>query len=99
MGDGIDYFNQGTTKNKNNNHEISLQYKTKLDTLGRTLDITAFSNLFDKKPITESNAIDHISNADSFANSGLNFDLKNYYLKYDFAIPFEKNGFFNQYWR
>nr|WP_315195577.1 TonB-dependent receptor [uncultured Flavobacterium sp.] len=93
MGDDIDYYNQGTTKNKNNNHEISLQYKTKLDTLGRTLDITAFSNIFDKKPNTESNAIDNISNANSFANSDLNFDLKNYYLKYDFAIPFQKMDF------
>ncbi|WP_348822667.1 TonB-dependent receptor domain-containing protein [Flavobacterium aestuarii] len=93
MGDDIDYFNQGITKIKNNNHEISLQYKTKLDTLGRTLDVIAFSNLFDKNPLTESNAIDRISNSDSFANSGLNFDLKNYYLKYDFAIPFQKLDF------
>lgn len=93
MGDDIDYFNQGITKIKNNNHEISLQYKTKLDTLGRTLDVIAFSNLFDKNPLTESNAVDQISNSDSFANSGLNFDLKNYYLKYDFAIPFQKLDF------
>ncbi|HSD08810.1 TonB-dependent receptor domain-containing protein [Flavobacterium sp.] len=92
-GVGIDYFNQGTTKIKNNNHEISLQFKTKLDTLGKTLDIIAFSNLFDKKPITESNAIDKISNSNSFANSDLNFDLKNYYLKYDFVIPFQKMNF------
>jgi len=93
LGDDIDYFNQGTTKIKNNNHEISLQFKTKLDTLGKTLDIIGFSNLFGKKPITESNAIDNISNSDSFANSDLNFDLKNYYLKYDFVIPFKKMDF------
>jgi len=92
-GDGIDYFNQGTTKTKNNNHEISLQFKTKLDTLGKTLDIIAFSNLFDKKPNTGSNAIDNVSNSNSFANSNLNFDLKNYYLKYDFVIPFQKMNF------
>ncbi|WP_348797717.1 TonB-dependent receptor domain-containing protein [Flavobacterium adhaerens] len=92
-GDGIDYFNQGTTKNKNNNQEISLQFKTKLDTLGKTLDIVAFGNLFDKKPITESNAIDYISDENSFANNDLNFDLKNYYLKYDFVIPFQKLDF------
>jgi iron complex outermembrane receptor protein len=93
MGDAINYYNQGTTKNKNNNHEISLQYKTKLDTLGRTFDVTAFSNLFNKTPNTESSAIDNIANSNSFANSNLNFDLKNYYLKYDFVIPFQKMDF------
>ena len=93
LGEDINYFNQGTTKNKNNNHEISLQYKTKLDTIGSTLDITGFSNFFDKSPKTESNAIDYISNLNSFNNSTLNFDLKNYYLKYDFAFPFEKSNF------
>ena len=51
---GIYYFNNGITKTKNDNHEISLQYKTKLDTLGRTLDVTAFSNFFDKNPISSS---------------------------------------------
>lgn len=93
MGDAIHYFNQGITKTKNNNHEISLQYKTKLDTLGRTFDVIAFSNLFDKNPLTESNAIDRIANSNSLANTDLNFDLKNYYLKYDFVIPFQKMDF------
>ena len=85
IGESINYFNSGINKNKNNNHEISLQYKTKLDTLGRTLDIVAFSNLFDRKPITVSN-----SNLGTFNNSNGQFDLKNYYLKYDFSFPFEK---------
>jgi len=56
-GTGIDFINSSMAKNKNNNHEVSLQYKTKLDTLGRTLDITGFSNYFDKKPITTSHGI------------------------------------------
>ena len=93
FGQNIDYYNQGTSKIKNNNHEVSLQFKTKLDTLGKTLDIIAFSNLFDKNPITESNALDKISNVNSFANNNLNFDLTNYYLKYDFVIPFQKMDF------
>lgn len=93
LGDNISYLNQGINKNKNNNHEISLQYKTKLDTLGRTLDITAFSNLFDKKPVTKSNAFDQLSNVNSFNNANLDFNLNNYYVKYDFAIPFEKSKF------
>lgn len=84
----INYLSNGITKNKNNNHEVSLQFKTKLDTIGRTLDITAFTNLFDKNPINKSNAFE---NGNQIANNGSSkFGLTNYYLKYDFAIPFEK---------
>ncbi len=91
-GTGIDdYFNDGTTKAKTNNHEISLQYKTKLDTIGRTLDITAFTNVFDKAPKTFSNASSNGEN--SFNNSNIDLNLLNSYLKYDFAIPFEKLNF------
>lgn len=86
---GIDYITNGVTKNKNNNHEISAQYKTKLDTIGRTLDITAFSNLFDKNPKTLSNAFDRLLNVPSFNNGNIDFKLNNYYLKYDFVIPFK----------
>jgi iron complex outermembrane receptor protein len=93
LGNTIDYLNEGITKTKSNNHEISLQYKTKLDTIGSTLDIVGFSNLFDRNPITKSNAIDNIANTTSFNNANLDFTLKNYYLKYDFAFPFEKSKF------
>ena len=89
-GENINYFNEGITKNKNSNHELSLQFKTKLDTIGRTLDITGFSNFFDKKPITNSNAVDNLTNANSFNNGNIDFNLVNSYLKFDFAIPFEK---------
>ncbi|WP_264519718.1 TonB-dependent receptor domain-containing protein [Flavobacterium sp. N1994] len=90
-GTGIDYTNNSLSKNKNNNHEISLQFKTKLDTIGRTLDVTAFSNFFDKKPQTESNGL---SNGNpTYYNGDVNFKLANHYLKYDFAIPFNKINF------
>ena len=90
-GTGIDYSNFGYAKNRNNNHELSLQYKTKLDTIGRTLDVTAFTNLFDKKPTTISHGQ---SNGDStYYNGDADFKLANYYLKYDFAIPFSKINF------
>ena len=85
-GDVPDYFNNGTSKNKNNNQEISLQFKTKLDTLGRTLDVVSFTNLFEKKPIYNS-----FDNNNSFNNSKIDFKLLNYYLKFDFAIPFKKD--------
>ncbi len=93
LGSGIDYKNNGITKNTNNNHELSLQFKTKLDTLGRTFDIIGFSNLYDKNPITFSNAFDNVSNMSSFNNGNNKFKLNNHYLKYDFAIPFEKMKF------
>ena len=84
----IDYANAGSTKNANNNHELSLQFKTKLDTIGRTLNVVAFSNFFDKKPITNSLASNNFVN-----NANVNFNLKNAYLKYDFEIPFKKLNF------
>jgi iron complex outermembrane recepter protein len=93
LGGNIDYLNKGVSKTKFQNHELSLQYKTKLDTLGRTLDITGFGNLFKRNPTTQSNATDFISNENFFNNGENDFDLKNYYLKYDFNIPFEKHNF------
>lgn len=92
-GDNINYFNEGITKNKSNNHELSLQFKTKLDTIGKTLDITGFSNFYDKKPATISNAVENFTNANSFNNGKINFNLINSYLKFDFTIPFEKMKF------
>lgn len=88
-GTGIDYSNNSLAKNKNNNHELSLQYKTKLDTIGRTLDITAFSNFFDKNPVTTSNGVNN--GTPNYYNGAIDFKLANYYLKYDFAIPFKKD--------
>ena len=93
IGDNIDYYNKGITKNKNNNHEVSLQYKMKLDTIGTTFDVTAFGNQFDRKPITASSATENISNTNSFNNGNIDFKLDNYYLKYDFNFPFEKHKF------
>ena len=90
-GTGIDYTNASVSKNKNNNHELSLQFKTKLDTLGRTLDITGFTNYFDKKPIT--NSLGNSNGNATYYNGDVNFKLANHYLKYDFAFPFNKSNF------
>lgn len=83
-----DYLNSGISKTKSSNHELSLQYKTKLDTIGRTLDVVAFTNVFDRNPNSKSNAFEN--NTSSYNNFKNDFGLLNYYLKYDFAIPFEK---------
>lgn len=86
-----DYFNDGISKNKSNNHEVSLQYKTKLDTLGRKLDIIGFSNFFNNNPNSFSTATEN--NTNSTFTTKNNFDLLNYYLKYDFTIPFQQYNF------
>ena len=92
LGDAIDFNDNAITKTKNSNHELSLQYKTKLDTLGRTLDVTAFSNFFNRNPLRESRGYEPTS-GNSFNNGNIDFGLANYYLKYDFAIPFQKMDF------
>jgi len=86
-----EYLNSGITKTKSNNHEFSLQYKTKLDTIGRTLDIIAFTNVFNKNPNSKSNAVENTTS--SYNNFKNDFGLLNYYLKYDFTIPFKKLKF------
>jgi iron complex outermembrane receptor protein len=93
IADTIDFRNNTNLKTKNNMHELSAQYKTKLDTLGRTLDVTAYMTLFDKNPLMEATGNDLRSATYQFNNSDSDFSMKNYYLKYDFALPFEKIGF------
>lgn len=87
-GPGVDYENLGTTKAKNAIHEVVLQYKLKLDTIGRTLDITAFNNSFERNPISKASGSDN--GLANYNNSDIDFRLLNHYLKYDFNIPFEK---------
>ena len=88
VGTGIDFTNNSLSKIKNRNNELSLQYKTKLDTIGRTLDIIAYSNFFNRNPNTVSNGQNN--GTATFYNGKIDFNLTNHYLKYDFAIPFKK---------
>ena len=88
FGEGINYIDNVTTKTKSNNHEISLQFKTKLDTLGRTLDVVGFTNFFNKTPKTNS-----ITSTNSTNSGDIEFKLKNSYLKFDFEIPFKEYNF------
>ncbi|MFY8188913.1 MAG: TonB-dependent receptor domain-containing protein [Flavobacterium sp.] len=85
------YENFGTNKTQSQNHEMSVQFKTRLDTLGRNFSVVAFSNLFSRNPETFSNAFEN--NNESFNNFSSDFGLKNYYLKYDFEFPFEAYKF------
>ncbi|WP_396195504.1 TonB-dependent receptor domain-containing protein [Flavobacterium sp.] len=87
IGSGIDFTNNSLSKIKNSNNELSLQFKTKLDTIGRTLDIIAYSNFFNRNPNTVSNGQNN--GTSTIYNGKIDFNLTNYYLKYDFAIPFK----------
>jgi len=87
-GDGINFTDNGITNNKHSNHEISLQYSSKLDSLGRTLYITAFVNTFKRDPINEAKPSVNETN-----RSDIDFGLTNAYLKYDFSFPFKKSNF------
>lgn len=87
----IDFENKGISKSKADNHEFSFQYKTKLDTLGRTLDVTAYTNLFGRNPLSQSTSFENDNY--TYNNGNIDFGLTNYYLKYDFSFPFEKYGF------
>lgn len=93
IGNGINFKTDALSKDKNDVHELSLQYKTKLDTLGRTLDVTAYMNLFGRNPITGSTGNDVLNQTYNFNNADADFGLKNYYLKYDLSFPFEKQQF------
>lgn len=91
LGNTIDFSNHGIAKTKANNQELSLQFKTKLDTLGRTLDVIAYTNMFDRNPLNRSTSFEN--NKYTYNNSDIDFGLTNYYLKYDFSFPFEKYAF------
>lgn len=91
LSNAIDFQNNGISKTTSDNHELSLQFKTKLDTLGRTLDITAYTNVFDKTPLSQSTSFEN--NNYTYNNANMDFGLTNYYLKYDFSFPFEKYAF------
>lgn len=91
LSNSIDFTNNGISKTKSNNQELSLQFKTKLDTLGRTLDVIAYTNIFDRNPLSQSTSFE--DNVYTYNNSDIDFALTNYYLKYDFSFPFEKYAF------
>lgn len=85
----IDFRSNGIVKNRNSNNEFSLQYKLKLDTIGTNLDITAYSNLLRQGRGREAMAND--TGETIYSNHYTNFDINNYYLKYDFSFPFKND--------
>ncbi|AWA28905.1 hypothetical protein HYN48_01725 [Flavobacterium magnum] len=89
VADGIDFKSNGLVKKPSTNNELSLQYKLKIDTIGTSLDVTAYSNLLRQDRGREAMAIEN--GTGSFDNSDANFKIDNYYLKYDFTFPFKND--------
>lgn len=88
----IIYRNTYTNQNNNNNHEVVAKYKTRLDTLGKTLQVTAYYSLFDKNSVGNSEL--YQNNSYLYSINDINLSLTNFYAKFDLELPF-KNFQFN----
>ncbi|OYU79495.1 MAG: hypothetical protein CFE23_13780 [Flavobacterium sp. BFFFF1] len=86
----INFTSRGYSPNRNTNNELSLQYKLKLDTIGSSLDVTAYGNLLRQSRDRQFTVLEN--DVRSYNNNTANLDLDNYYLKYDFNLPL-KNDF------
>ncbi len=82
-----DYSNKGLTKEKSSYNEYIVQLKSKLDTLGTRLSVSAYLNTFMRTPISSST---QTQNTQSFFGSRQDFDLVNYYTKADLSFPIKK---------
>jgi hypothetical protein len=87
----IIYTNSYKNTNNNSNNEFVAKYKTDLDTSGKSLQITGYYLLYNKQAMSKSTQ----EQADSTLYSINNMHLKinNFYLKYDFELPFESLKF------
>jgi len=83
----IDYTNYYSDRNKNNNHEAVAKYKTKLDTLGKSLQITAYYSKYGKNSLGKS--LLEQNNSYLYSINDLNLNLTNFYTKFDLELPFK----------
>ena len=84
---GINYINQYNNLNRNNNNELVAKYKVKLDTMGKSLQITAYYSRYTKKALGKSTQ--NQDNSYLYSLNDINLNLDNYYIKYDFELPFK----------
>jgi len=84
---GIDYTNLYNNQNKNNNNELVAKYKTRLDTLGKTLQVTGYYSRFSKNTLGKSTQDQ--DNSYTYSLNHIDLNLTNFYLKYDFELPFK----------
>ena len=84
---GINYVNHYNNQNSNSNNELVAKYKAKLDTLGKTVQITGYYSRFAKDAIGKSTQDQNNEYLYSLNNIDLN--LTNFYAKFDFELPFK----------
>lgn len=81
---------------KNNQNEIILYYKQKLDTLGRELNISTNWSRFEKNKfnaVTQSTTIFPASDSNSYSINNNELNIESKYIKADITIPFSKSNF------
>jgi len=83
----VNYTNYYTNQNNNDNHELVAKYKTRLDTLGKTLQITGYYSNYGKN--SNANSLLKQNNSYLYSINALNLNLTNYYVKYDIELPFK----------
>ena len=81
----FNYINTSNSRNIISNQELSLLYKLKLDTLGKTFEISAYHNNSNAENNLQNIQTENILNTYSISN--YNQIIKNNYLKYDFNLP------------
>jgi iron complex outermembrane receptor protein len=83
----INYTNLYSNQNNNSNHELVVKYKTKLDTLGKTLQVTGYYSIYGKN--AQGKSLLEQNNSYLYSINNLNLNLTNFYLKYDIELPFK----------
>lgn len=86
----LDYVNKFYNPEKNRNNELVLKYKTMLDSLGRSMQITGYYSNFYKNSTGKST---QLLVAPVYGINNTNLNLNNAYGKVDFEIPFKKISF------
>ena len=83
----INFTNLYNNQNKNNNNELVAKYKTKLDSLGKTLQVTAYYSRYTKNALGKTTQDQ--DNSYLYSLNDIHLNLTNYYAKYDFELPFK----------
>lgn len=89
--DNFILINNLNNKNKNNNHEFIAKYKTELDSLGKNLQIVSYYSKYHKKDTN--NSIENLNSTNNYSINDIDLDLNDFYVKYDFELPFKKLKF------
>ncbi|MGC3977132.1 MAG: TonB-dependent receptor [Paludibacteraceae bacterium] len=85
----INYKNDFQNPEKNTNNEFVIKYKTMLDSLGKSLQITGYYSNFNKSGLGKSTQRDVATSKSIYNISSNDLNLNNAYGKFDFEFPFK----------